>query len=196
MTTYETSLSLLDELQRQPSDVSWQRLVELYSPLIRRWLIARGIAAQDADDIVQEVLVVVFRKLPQFRREPRVGAFRRWLLNITVNCVREFWRSKRLRGPGLGGESLQQVLQALEDPHSDLSRLWEVEHDQHVTRVLLAQIRPQFEARTWEAFERVALAGQPPSQVAAALGISTNAVFIAKSRVLTQLRQAGAGVLD
>ena len=57
-------------------------------------------------------------------------------------------------------------------------------------------LRPQFEPSTWQAFRRVALDGVPPDQAAAELGLSVNAVFIAKSRVLSRLRQEGAGLLD
>src|SRR6185369_11382953 len=91
----ETSMSLLDRLHDQADDAAWHRLVDLYSPLIRGWLKRQGLVGQDADDQVQEVLLVLVRKLPDFRREPHTGAFRRWLRTITVNCLRTFWRSRR-----------------------------------------------------------------------------------------------------
>src|SRR5262245_49776422 len=92
----ETSASLLDRLRLTPDEESWRRLVELYTPLIRGWL-GRHARLQDADDLVQEVLSVVVRKLPQFVRQPRTGAFRRWLKSITVNCLRDSWRRDRGR---------------------------------------------------------------------------------------------------
>ncbi len=54
----ETPVSLLERLRLQPDRDSWQRLVELYSPLIRHWLRAYALQAADADDLVQEVLGV------------------------------------------------------------------------------------------------------------------------------------------
>src|SRR5947209_19592475 len=92
----ETSTSLLRRLQGQPDTASWQRLVDLYTPLIRGWL-ARHARLHDADDLVQEVLAIVVRKLPKFRRTPRTGAFRCWLRTITVNCLRGLWRAQRTR---------------------------------------------------------------------------------------------------
>src|SRR5207247_9328051 len=71
---------------------------------------------------------------------------------------------------------------------SDLSRLWERQHDQHVAGVLLNRIRPEFTASTWEAFQRVVVEGRPAAEVAAALELTPNAVMIAKSRVLARLR--------
>jgi RNA polymerase sigma-70 factor (ECF subfamily) len=192
----ETSISLLDRLREQPDSTGWQRLVDLYTPLIRGWLRRHGLPPQEADDLVQEVLTVVVRRLPEFRRAERTGAFRRWLRTITVNCLRDFWKRQRTRPRATGDSDFLHVLDQLEDPESALSRLWDEEHDRHVTQRLLEMIRPQFETSTWEAFQRVALHGVPPDQVAAELGMSVNAVFIAKSRVLCRLRQEGAGLID
>src|SRR5437764_15448346 len=112
----ETSVSLLDRLRQEPDDVSWRRLVEFYSPLIRAWLRRNGLVGQDADDQVQEVLLVVVRRLPEFRREPHVGAFRRWLRTITVNCLRNFWRARQARPLATGDSDVLAMLDKLEDP--------------------------------------------------------------------------------
>ena len=49
-------------------------------------------------------------------------------------------------------------------------------------------IRPEFEPQTWEAFRRVQFDEEAPSETAAALGITANAVYKAKARVLHRLR--------
>jgi RNA polymerase sigma-70 factor (ECF subfamily) len=192
----ETSLSLLDSLRLRPDDDAWRRLVDLYTPLIRGWLRRQGIPEQDADDVVQDVLAVVFRKLPQFQRQPHPGAFRGWLRSITVNCLRESWRRRGRQPLGPGGTDFGQFLDQLADSDSRLSRLWDEEHDRYITQKLLEAIRPGFEAKTWRAFQRIALEGAKPDDVAAELGISVNAVFIAKSRVLARLRQEGKDLID
>jgi len=193
----ETSASLLDRLQTAPDSVSWQRLVDLYTPLIRSWLRRHAqLHDQDADDLVQEVLSVVVRKLPQFRHNQRTGAFRTWLRTIAVNCLRDSWRAQRIRPRASGDSEFQQLLNQLEDPASGLSRLWDEEHDRHVGKRLLELIEPQFEPKTWAAFRGVTLEGKSPDVVAEELGLSVNAVFIAKSRVLGRLRQEAQGLID
>lgn len=192
----DTSASLFDRL-RDPADAAaWQRFVDLYTPLIRGWLRRHARLDHEADDLVQEVMAVVVRKLPQFRHEQRTGSFRRWLRTITVNCLRDFWRGQRARPRATGDSNLAELLAQLEDPNSALSKLWDQEHDHHVTHRLLEQIKPQFEPKTWQAFQRVTLDGIAPDRVAEELGVSVNAVFIAKSRVLSRLRQEGEGLLD
>lgn len=192
----ETSASLLDRLREQPDEKSWQRLVDLYTPLIRGWLRRHANLKHDTDDLVQEVFAVVVRKLPQFQREPRQGAFRCWLRHITVNCLRDSWRARRSRPVATGDSNFLQMLDQLEDPNSGLSQLWDQEHQLHITHRLLEFIKPEFKPTSWRAFQRVALEGAAPDQVAAELGISVNAVTIAKSRVLFRLRQEGKGLLD
>ena len=192
----ETSISLLDRLQQEPDDVAWQRMLDLYTPLIRNWLRRYSLMDQDAEDLVQEVLAVVVRKLPEFKKKPQTGAFRRWLRNITVNCLRDFWRAQRFQPKATGHDGFAQVLEQLEDSESSLSKLWDKEHDDYVTQHLLAMIRPRFEAKTWQAFHRVVLEGVPADKVAEELGVTLNAVFIAKSRVVHQLREEGRGLID
>jgi len=189
----DTSLSLLERLQTQPDELSWQRLVDIYAPLIGRVLARSPLQNADREDLVQEVLKLVVQKLPEFQRR-REGSFRAWLRVVTVNCLREFWRSSRHQPVATGDSDFLQKLQELEDPQSELTKIWDTEHDRHVVRRLLELIGPQYEPTTLQAFRRVVLEGQKPAQVAAELNISVNAVFLAKSKVLRQLRQEIAGL--
>ncbi|HBN79280.1 MAG TPA: hypothetical protein DD473_26375 [Planctomycetaceae bacterium] len=88
------------------------------------------------------------------------------------------------------------MINELEDPHSQISKLWDLEHNTHVTRYLLDKVESQFQPKTWQAFLQFAIEGNPATQVADRLGISENAVFIAKSRVMAELRKQGAGLID
>ncbi len=88
------------------------------------------------------------------------------------------------------------MLEQLEDPDSGLSRLWDEEHDRHVLRRLLELVEAEFTPSTWQAFRRVALEGKDEEAVAAELGLSVHAVFVAKSRVLCRLRREAEGLID
>lgn len=192
----ETSLSLLDALRTTPDENVWRRLVEMYDPLIRAWLRRQGVDPHDADDVAQEVFAVVVRRLPEFQRRPQTGAFRSWLKTITIHCLSDYWRSPRSRRTATGGSEWQQSLQELADPESALSHQWNAEHDRHVSEHLLRMVEQTFEPNTWSAFKRLTLDGLPAAQVAAELGTTINAVYIAKSRVLAKLRELGAGLID
>ena len=192
----DTSASFLESLQSEGSNERWTRLVDLYSPLIRRWLTRLGAAISDLDDLEQEVLAVVVRRFPDFELREQVGSFRNWLRTICGNCLKEQWR-KRKKGPqGVGGTDFGQQLEQFADAQSELSRIWNEEHDRHVTRHLLAQVQSMVTESTWRTFKRFALDGCSADEVAAELGCTANAVFIAKSRVMAKLRQLGKGLLE
>jgi RNA polymerase sigma-70 factor (ECF subfamily) len=192
----ETSVSLLERLRRQPGSEAWARLVDVYAPLVRGWLRRQGVAEADADDLTQEVLAVLVRELPQFRHNGRPGAFRAWLRGVTANRLRGFWRARQARPEAAGGDKFEAALNQLEDPHSALSRQWDEEHDRHVLRRLQELIEPEFSAAAWRAFRRTVLDGARAAVVAAELGMSVNAVLLAKSRVLRRLREEARGLVD
>jgi RNA polymerase sigma-70 factor, ECF subfamily len=192
----ETSISLLERLNDRADRDAWRRLVDLYSPLIAEWLRRYGVPPSEVDDLVQEVLGVLVRQLPQFRHNRRVGAFRHWLRSVVVNCLRRSYRARRHRASTPGATDFAAVLDQLEDPDSGLSRLWDEEHDRHVTRRLLEWAEPEFQEGTWRAFRRQVLEGASAAEVAAELGTTVNAVAIAKSRVLKHLRQQSLGLID
>lgn len=191
-----TSLSLLERLRTQADDAAWERLVNVYRPWILRWLCRHGLPECDAEDLAQEILLVVMRELPHFQHNQRAGAFRSWLQKIIVHRLQNFVRSKRYRPQASGDTSFLERLNELADSDSLLSRHWNQEHDRNVIQRLLAYIEPDFEETTWRAFRAVMLDGESPGAVSARLGISVNAVLLAKSRILARLRQEGRSLID
>lgn len=190
-----TSQSLLERLrQADPSATDWQRLTDIYEPLVRAWLARTPGLANEIDDLAQEVLIVLLKELPRFDRQ-RDGSFRAWLRQVTVNHIRT-WRRARQRLPVVGLDPVDGYLARLEDSTSDPAREWDREHDQFVFDRLLTAVRPDFEPKTWEAFRLTAIEGQSVAAVAAKTGLSDNAVMLAKSRILKRLRDEAAGLLD
>lgn len=191
-----TSLSLLERLQQHPSDSAWRDVVELYSPLLEHWLRPFQLQAADRDDLVQESLATVLQQVAHFQHAGRQGSFRAWLRAVVVNRLREFWRRRDRHPQGTGDTAMAELLQQLESPSSGLSQQWDREHDRYVAHRLLARLEPLFEATTREAFRRVVIEGRPAREVAAELDISVNAVLLAKSRILRQLRLEMQGLTD
>jgi RNA polymerase sigma-70 factor, ECF subfamily len=192
----ETSATLLQRLNDRSDSVAWQRLVDFYTPLIDRWLRRQGVSAEDAEDLTQDVLGIVVREVARFRHNGRPGAFRNWLRTTTTNCLRQSWRSRRSRLQTVCPPDLNAMLDQLEDPASELSRRWDQEHDEFVLQRLLDLTEPDFRPVTWLAFRRQVMDAASAETVAAELGMSVNAVLIAKSRVLSHLRRNAEGLVD
>jgi RNA polymerase sigma-70 factor (ECF subfamily) len=183
-------------LRDDPADqAAWQRVDDLYRPLIRRWLLRDPGLQGDLDDVVQDVMTFLIRELPGFQRR-RNGSFRCWLREITVRRLQAYCRQRTRQPRGQGGPREGSPLHDLSDPSSRLSRLWDEEHNRYVLHRLLALIEPQFEDRSLTAFRRLVFDGVSPAQVAEELNSTVGAVLVAKSRVLRRLREEAAEFLD
>jgi RNA polymerase sigma-70 factor (ECF subfamily) len=192
----DTSLSLLARI-RDPSDTaSWQQLIEIYDPLLRRWLRGYEVQDADADDLVQEVLTTAARELAGFQHNERPGAFRTWLRKVLVNRLRNYWRRREHPTLVAGGSSVWERLEQLEDDASQTSSQWDAEHDRGVLTRLMEVVRPTFLPKTWEAFRRQMFLGQRADQVAAELEMPLSSVYVARSRVLAALRREAGGMID
>jgi RNA polymerase sigma-70 factor (ECF subfamily) len=187
----DTSDSLLGRLAAAPSDDDWQRLDDLYRPLLRAWMARAGVAASDVEDLVQDVLFVVSRKISKFERRGR-GAFRTWLRAILANRVRDYFRGKKYL-PSITRDS---SLDEFDLPDSALSQLWERDHDEHVAAALIQRVQGDFKPVAWQPFRRHVMEGEPAVEVAKALKLSLNSVLLAKRRVVKRVRQELPGLVD
>ena len=194
MNPIPTSVSLLDRLKvAQPDASDWNRLQGIYLPLIQRWTARVPGLGDEANDLAQDVLLVVVRELPRFERR-RQGSFRAWLRKVTVNQTRSHWRRRR-RMPAVGLDPAVGFLDRLEAPDGDLAHEWDQDHDRHVFERLLAIVQPDFHPATWDAFRRFAMDGLPAARVAEEFGLTENAVLQAKSRILKRLRAEAGDLL-
>ncbi|MFO0847305.1 MAG: hypothetical protein U0871_01920 [Gemmataceae bacterium] len=103
----------------------------------------------------------------------------------------DYWRAAGRTPPTSAGIDLRQ----LEDPDSELARRWDEEHDRYVLRCLLDVVQEEFEPATVQAFRRLTLDDAPGAVVAAELGLSVGAVYVAKSRVLQRIRKEAEGLI-
>jgi len=107
-----------------------------------------------------------------------------------TNRLQEFWRTRDALPLATGDSTFNdQILNQLVNHRNDPDRAWDREHARHVAQRLLARIEPDFSPTTWQAFRRL-MGGGKAADVAAALNISVNAVYLAKSSVIRRLRQA------
>jgi RNA polymerase sigma-70 factor (ECF subfamily) len=167
----------------------------LYYPLIRGWGQRLGLQAEDAGDVAQEVFRVLARSIGRFQREQGKNSFRGWLWGITRREIQSYRRRQKPQIVGAGGSDAQRRFAEL--PESEESSMVAIDSARQdlVHRALLL-LRSEFEERTWQAFWRAAVEEHPPAEIAADLGISVNAVYLARSRVLRRLRAEFAEVLD
>ena len=182
-----TSPSLLQRARdRQPG--AWERLVGLYGPLVRHWCRRGGVAAQDVDDLAQEVFGHAFAGLDSFSHRRPTDTFRGWLRTIARRRVVDHHRRERRHVVAAGGTAALGVL--LHQPDVPLEPDPEERDlcDQVYLRCLDG-VRGEFEPRTWAMFWRTVVDDVPTAVVAADLGVSPTAVRQSRSRVMRRLRE-------
>jgi RNA polymerase sigma-70 factor, ECF subfamily len=189
------SSTLLERIKaRRPE--AWVRLAELYGPLAYRWCRQADVSRDDAPDLVQDVFAAVTLHIGEFRRDRPGDSFAAWLRTITLNKIRDYYRSRHGRPVAQGGTDAQERF--LQVP--DLAELSQSADPRELRGLVLPigleLVRAEFEDRTWEAFRRAAIEGQPPARIANELGMTLQAVYQAKSRVLRRLRQDLEGLVE
>jgi RNA polymerase sigma-70 factor (ECF subfamily) len=189
-----TSLTLLERI-RAGDRSGWRNVIELYSPLVHYWCRRWGIEQADADDVAQEVFHAASQDIGQFRRDRAGDTFRGWLRGITRHKALAFWRGRERQADPVGGSEAWQRLQEI--PEAELAA--DDEESAHVSALFhraVKLLRDEFEERTWQAFWRTAVDDQPAAAVAMELGMTANAVRMAKSRVLHRLRTELGDLVD
>lgn len=184
-----TSTTLLTRVRERSDAAAWDRFVQLYTPLLFYCCRRTGLTEDEAADTVQDVFVVLLDTLPTFQYAAG-GSFRGWLRTLTLNKCRE--RHRQRREQAVGGSAA--CADRLND--SDLDDLWEAEYRQYLVARALDVMRAEFEPTTWQACWQTTVEDRPASEVAAELGLSVNAVYLARSRVLRRLREYLAGLLS
>ncbi|MCB1076715.1 MAG: RNA polymerase sigma factor [Verrucomicrobiae bacterium] len=185
----ETRLTLLQRLPDAEDAAAWSAFVDLYGPVILSFSLSRGCPVSDAADLLQEVLVIVARKIRSFEFDPVRGRFRTWLLAIVKYKLIDRIRRQSVRPDVVGDAGNNWRLDSLADPSADPDELWEMEYRRQLVLRALPKLQSQFHGKTWEAFRKTAMEDGNPTEVARELGMSLGAVYIAKSRVLAKLRE-------
>jgi RNA polymerase sigma-70 factor, ECF subfamily len=185
MTT--TPVSLLDRLQHSASPHDWVRFAELYSPLLLFWARRLGLQEADSNDLAQDVLVRAWSQIKSYRRLPG-KRFRGWLWTVTRNRWHELARRPQVAPAGLD--------ESVRDPTDSVGELVEAEYNAYLVNRLLQLMRSEFEPATWQACWAFVVGGRSAAEVATELGITANAVYLAKVRVLRRLRDELEGLLE
>ena len=192
-----TSLTLLERV-RTEDERAWEQLVLIYGPLVYDWCRHQGLQAADSADMLQEVFRAVWRKIGDFRRDRAGGSFRGWLWTIAHNKIRDHCRAQRAGPKAIGGTAALRRWQDIPGSEKALlkeaTRISTVSVDSPLRRAL-ELVKSEFRPATWRAFWQVAVEGRQTADVAADLGISNNAVRLAKSRVLRRVREKFGDIL-
>jgi RNA polymerase sigma-70 factor (ECF subfamily) len=181
-----THASLLARLAAGQDSRAWREFDERYRVLLWRFARARGLQPADAEDVAQEVLHALTKRLPGFAYDPARGRFRDYLKTAAANAV---WKKLgELAGTAraVGGSDAAPDVPVADDA---VERSWEAEWRQYHMRLAMTRIRAEFNAQDVAAFEAYAAGDRAAAEVATSLGLSVDQVYQAKSRILRRLKE-------
>ncbi len=184
---HDTPASLLERLCRQPRDGDWERFVHLFTPLLSRWAHRFGVPPADTEDALQEVFVLLFATLPRFQHDPD-GSFRAWLWTVFRRELLARFRRQN-RHTSASAEQLEQLVSPDGVPEAS-----EAEFRKVLVERALRLVKRDFPEQTWGVFWRLTVDGLSGVKVAEEFGVSPNAVYLARGRVLARLRAELAGL--
>jgi RNA polymerase sigma-70 factor (ECF subfamily) len=182
-----TRPTLLARLRHDPSnEAAWDDFVEQYGRHIYRWCRQWRLQDADAEDVTQEILLKLARKLRDFAYDPK-SSFRGWLKTVAHHAWRDFVDGRGLARP-TADEHIWELLQSVEAREDLIQRLEEA-FDYELLEAAKVQVRLRVAPHTWEAFRLVAIEGLPVAEVAAKVHMQVAMVYVAKSKVQKMLHE-------
>ncbi len=181
-----TNTTLLEGLRDPTNRTVWQHYVERYRPLIVRYARKLGVPEGEAEDAAQAALLAFSSAYRDGKYDRAKGRLSSWLFGIATNQIRDWKRSHRAREERAGAVEAEEALAGLAG-EDELHEVWEREWRDAVLWECLKLVRAEVMPETFRAFELFALQERPAEQVAQELGMTANAVFGAKRRVLQRV---------
>jgi len=179
---------LLVRIKDRHDRQAWEQFVEIYAPLVYEMARRRGLQDSDAADLTQEVLRSISGAVGRLDYDPRKGSFRGWLFTVTRNALNTFFEAQKRVPRGSGDSGVQAWLEG-QPARDDESAVWDQEYQRRLLAYAAGQVRATFEDATWQAFWQTSALGKPAREVAVSLGMTVGAVYIAKSRVLSRIKE-------
>lgn len=184
--TVGSTCEVLLEALRDDESAAWGVAVDLYGPLLRRWIRSAGVPEADCVDVLQEALAALVQSLGRFRRERSGDRFRAWLRTIVKRKAADHFRRVGRHPRAAGGTTALLMLHGRAEEVDDSV----AGAEPHPRMAAVEAVRAEISPRSWRMFWLAAVEEQPTEEIAAAFGVRPNAVRTNKTRVLQRLREA------
>jgi RNA polymerase sigma-70 factor (ECF subfamily) len=183
-----TDVSLLMRVGHDPgNEQAWRDFVKRYGRQIYLWCRRWQLQDADAEDVTQNVLVILAEKMREFRYDAS-GSFRAWLKTVTQHAWSKYVARLQRPGQGSGDSSVLSQLHTLE-ARDELAAKLEEEFDRELLDLAMLRVAQRVEPHTWQAFQLLALDGLSGAEVASRLSMPVAMVYVAKSRVQKLLQE-------
>jgi len=192
----DTRASLLLRIRNPRDEQSWVEFAAIYEPLVYRLARYKGFQDADAQEVTQEVMLAVANAIERWTPDPERGSFRGWLFRIARNLMVNFLARERRHPHGVGDTDFARWLEDQPAPDGEASAQFQREYRREAFRWAAEQIRGEFRDATWQAFWETCVGGRGIAEVAKSLGVPVGKVYVARSRVMSRLREKIQRTMD
>jgi len=192
-----TRHSLLNRLKDWGDQTSWQDFFNTYSRLIYNVAVKAGLSDTEAQEVVQETVIAVARKIGEFKADPAHGSFSAWLMQLTRWRIADQFRKRNKVGqvsrlseagemPAIRSDDTGSTgpIERVPDPASlTLDAVWHTEWEKHLMDAALERVKQQVSPRQFQMFDLHVLQNRSVQEAARTLQVSVASIYMAKHRV-------------
>jgi RNA polymerase sigma-70 factor (ECF subfamily) len=188
-----TRRSLVDRLANWEDRKHWQEFFDTYWKLIYSAARKSGLTDAEAQEVVQETIITVAKRVEQLRYDPAIGSFKGWLLQITRWRIADQFRKRQ---PGLQQRARSQpdrataTIERVADSNAvDLDALWEREWQQNLLSAAITRVKKKIDPKQFQIFDCYVRKEWPAQKVADTLRVNVGQVYLARHRVGALLKK-------
>jgi RNA polymerase sigma factor (sigma-70 family) len=198
-----TRWTLIGRLKNWDDQESWREFFDTYWKLIYGVGIKSGLSHSEAQDVVQETVISVCRKMEAFKADPAYGSFKSWLLKLIRWRIcdrvrkrgREIAADANYEGDASQGSPKTSAENKIEDPAGNrLEAIWNEEWGKHVVGAALEKVKRQSNGKHYQVFFLLTIKQVPPDKVAKTLSMKVNQVYLIKHRLSKLFEEAIRGL--
>ncbi len=214
-----TRASLLQRLKDPADRETWEEFQRAYRGLIHGTARRAGLNETEADEVVQDTMIAVARRIPEFSYDPARDSFKGWLLQVTRWRIADQFRGRPVTGPKFPsaahaatgatampmgtpelaakvprgdeeGTARTPTVERIPDPAGPaLTAIWDEEWEKHLLNAALARIKRHANPAHYEIYYLRVVLGKSVAEVKRALGVNVGQIYLAKHRVGKLLKE-------
>jgi len=194
-----TRRSLLTRLKRWDNQDGWQDFFNTYWKLIHGVAVKSGLSEDEAQEVVQETIITVAKRIPTFKYDPSLGSFKGWLLTIVRWRIADQYRKRQpfaehhAANPDGEDDRRTSTLDQIPDPAgSSLELVWEEEWRKNLISAACSKAKRHVSAKQYQIFDLYVLKQWPVRKICDTLKVSATQVYLARHRVSKLLKKESA----
>jgi RNA polymerase sigma-70 factor (ECF subfamily) len=186
-----TRRSLLSRLKDWDDQESWRDFFQTYWKLIYSAALKAGLTPAEAEEVVQETVITMTRRIKDLKYDPALGSFKGWLLHTTRWRIADQFRKRLPTGHHEQPADRTATIERIPDPGGlDMDAIWDEEWQRNLLDAALDRVRRSVSPKQYQLFDLYVIKGWAVRKITDTVGASATQVYLAKHRVGALLKKA------